>query len=67
MNVLMLLDNPFISDARVEKEALSLIEFGVEVTVACTKEENLPNNENRNGITIFRCFSDFFNSPLKFL
>ena len=61
----MILDNPFVSDARVEKEALSLIDFGAEVTVACTKDEKLPNSDNRNGIHIIRCISDFFNSPFK--
>ena len=65
MKVLMLLDNPFVSDARVEKEAISLLDFGIEVTVACTQDENLPNLDKRNGISINRCISNFFNAPFK--
>lgn len=52
--VLMLLDNPFKSDARVEKEALSLIKAGYSVKVICLANPLLPEFEERNAISIHR-------------
>ena len=49
MQVLMLLDNPFVSDVRVDKEAASLSKYGASVTVACSMENDLPYKEIRNG------------------
>jgi glycosyltransferase involved in cell wall biosynthesis len=64
-NVLMLLDNPFKSDARVEKEAISLVKAGYTVTVLAVKDSALPELETRDGYTIKRMFTWQFNSPLK--
>ncbi len=65
IKVLMLLDNPLKSDARVEKEAISLVEAGYAVTVFAVEDAALPNEELRDGYTIRRVFSWLFNSPLK--
>jgi glycosyltransferase involved in cell wall biosynthesis len=61
----MLLDNTFVSDARVEKEAQSLIENGASVSVWCENSNSLPINEIRNGIHIVRCINPTLYSPLK--
>jgi hypothetical protein len=61
----MLLDNTFVSDARVEKEAQSLIENGASVSVWCENSNSLPINEMRNGIHIVRCINPTLYSPLK--
>lgn len=50
----MLLDNDFMSDNRVEKEAISLIAAGYSVEVLCLKGGGLPENEQRNSIRITR-------------
>ena len=44
--VVMLLDNPFLSDVRVYKEATALIEQDVFVTVLCTIDDALPEKKN---------------------
>jgi glycosyltransferase involved in cell wall biosynthesis len=61
--VVMLLDNPFLSDSRVEKEADSLINSGFEVIVYCVSDDQLPAEENRNGIVIKRILNLFFQKP----
>ena len=61
--VVMLLDNPFISDSRVEKEADSLINSGFEVLIYCISDDHLPAEENRNGIIIKRILNLFFQKP----
>ena len=58
--VVMLLDNPLISDSRVEKEAVSFINSGFNVIVYCVSDKNLPSEETRNGIAIKRILSTFF-------
>lgn len=63
--VVMLLDNSFKADARVEKEAIALIKEGYEVVVLCTEENGLPDSENRNGIVITRCLKEGYNAPLR--
>jgi glycosyltransferase involved in cell wall biosynthesis len=65
IKVIMLLDNPFVSDARVEKEAVALIEHGAIVTVWCEKSDSLPINDDRNGIAISRCVDPILYSPFK--
>ncbi len=50
----MLLDNAFLSDNRVEREAISLIAAGYSVEVVCLKGAGLPENEQRNSIRITR-------------
>jgi alpha-maltose-1-phosphate synthase len=60
--ILMLLDNPFTSDRRVQREATSLNEAGFSVTVICTLGRDNPIKENCNGVSIYRLFSaDIFN------
>lgn len=58
MNIAMLLDNPFIHDKRVYKEAKSLINNGHGVTVICQKdyEGKLPVEDNIDGIKVRRLF-----------
>ncbi len=65
MKIVMLLDNPFVSDTRVEKEASALINFGASVTVIATINNNSPKTEERNGIRIIRLLGEDFNSPLR--
>lgn len=65
VKVLMLLDNPFSSDARVEKEAATLIHAGAKVIVVCTKKKGLPEQEVRDGITILRWIEEGYNAPLR--
>lgn len=66
VRVLMLLDNAFDSDQRVEKEAASMLDQGMEVTVLAMAETTLPAHEQRaNGLLIERFSSDFLISPLR--
>lgn len=51
----MLLANPFTHDARVEREARTLVGLGHEVTVFCSAALGLPAEETRTGIRIVRC------------
>lgn len=50
----MLLENEFPQDDRVEKEAMSLINNGFNVSILCPTFTNRTNYENFNGIDIFR-------------
>ncbi len=61
----MLLDNSFQSDARVEKEAKTLISHGAHVTVFCIKDDDLPAHEQRDGYGIVRCIEHGYNAPLR--
>jgi hypothetical protein len=63
--ILMLLDNPFISDLRVNKEALSLVKVGFHVTIVCTKQNELAEEENIDGIEIKRWIGSFYMHPLR--
>lgn len=63
--VIMLLDNPFVSDARVEKEAIALINNGANVSVWCEIDDSLHNEEIRNQISIKRRINPILSSPLK--
>ncbi len=54
MNVLMLLDEEFPPDSRVEKEAISLMNDGHNVTIACYTRKNAPTRETYNGIEVRR-------------
>ncbi|WP_061320768.1 glycosyltransferase family 4 protein [Clostridium botulinum] len=58
MKVAMLLDNSFINDKRVYKEAQTLVKNGFDVTVICKNEidESLPKEEEIEGIKIKRLF-----------
>ncbi|OFZ41776.1 MAG: hypothetical protein A3D92_12830 [Bacteroidetes bacterium RIFCSPHIGHO2_02_FULL_44_7] len=61
----MLLDNPFVSDARVEKEIEALQYAGAKITVICENKGSEPSEEKRNGIQILRCLDDRYNAPLR--
>ena len=63
--ILMLLDNSFVSDARVEKEAESLLAIGASLTVGCLIEKGLPEEELRDGYKILRIIEDGFNAPMR--
>jgi hypothetical protein len=63
--ILMLLDNPFTSDSRVNKEALSLIKADFHVTIVCTKQNGLAEEENIDGIEIKRWIGNFYMHPLR--
>lgn len=65
MKILMLLDNEFASDIRVEKEAMDLIAAGHTVSVMCLIHEELPSEDERNGIRILRRFPDEIKSPFR--
>lgn len=52
--ILMVLDHPFPSDARVENEAVSLINAGYEVGLLALSSDDRPAEENHLGISIFR-------------
>ena len=65
LSILMLLDNPFVSDARVEKEVASLTSLGVNLTIVGTISKNTSPIEQRNGYLIRRELSEIVFSPLK--
>jgi len=54
MKILMLLDGEFPPDDRVEKEALSLMACGYEVSIACYTRKDRPAFENYKGIQLYR-------------
>jgi len=54
MNILMILDEEFPPDDRVEKEAVSLIKAGNTVSLMCMNYGNLSEKEEYNGIFIKR-------------
>ena len=61
----MLLDNPVISDNRVEKEIESLYKHLRVESVLALKEDNLIETEIKNGIEINRIIDPIVKSPLK--
>lgn len=62
----MVLDNPFESDMRVEKEINSLLTAGIKVSLFCQIKEGLEEKEVLdNGLTIHRHFDNFFQHPLR--
>jgi len=54
MKILMLLDGEFPPDDRVEKEALSLMACGYQVSMACYTRKGRPAFENYKGIQLYR-------------
>jgi glycosyltransferase involved in cell wall biosynthesis len=63
--ILMLLDNPFRSDARPEKEANSLMQAGYEVSIWTEVSDQLPVEEDRGGLKIRRVLDPIFKHPLR--
>lgn len=62
--VAMLLDNPFVNDARVYKEAKSLVDNGFEVTIYCQESQDVPEEEKKDGILIKRVFPFYLGTTL---
>ena len=54
MRILMVLDNEFPPDIRVEKEAKTLINAGHEVSIACLTRQNRTTSEDINQIRVYR-------------
>jgi glycosyltransferase involved in cell wall biosynthesis len=54
MKILMLLEGEFPPDDRVEKEALSLMACGYQVSIACYTRKERPAFENYKGIQLYR-------------
>ena len=52
MKILMILENTFPPDVRVEKEIKSLIEAGHQIVLACSSPASNNDEENWNGATI---------------
>ncbi len=53
-DVCMVVNNQLWNDARVKKEAASVVKMGFSVTVIAYPEEGAPEREEREGITIIR-------------
>lgn len=61
----MILDNPLISDKRVEKEALTLKEAGFSLKIYATVESGLPGTTHiHSNIEVKRCIGSWLNRPL---
>lgn len=54
MHILMLLDNYYTGDPRVEKEANTLLSFGYNVSIVCFRGSKLEEFQILNGIKIYR-------------
>ncbi len=52
--VAMLLTNPFVVDARVAREARTLVELGHEVTIHAVAADGLPDGEVQSGVFVVR-------------
>lgn len=60
----MLLDNPFQSDARVEREIASLIKAGYTVTLFALQNQDLEEKEVIGRLTVYRILNPIIKSPL---
>ncbi len=71
MKIVMLLDNSYTNDGRVEREAESLAAAANNVVLFCVKNSMLPDNEIRNSVVIKRIFDpqlhDFWKTNLLFI
>lgn len=54
--IVMLLDNPYTNDRRVQREAETLAKAGYSICLLCTKAKGVPENEEINGVNIIRVF-----------
>src|SRR3989344_4865045 len=59
MKVCMVVNNPFINDSRVLREAKTLSKNGYKVTVYATKGKRLPNQERINQVIIKKLVSRY--------
>jgi glycosyltransferase involved in cell wall biosynthesis len=58
MNVVMLLDNPFVNDLRVYREAKSIVAMGHRLVLVGLRKKGLPFSETVDGIEIKRLLDD---------
>ncbi len=63
LKVIMLLDNPYGPDFRVEKEALRLLQLGWEVDIYAVENTSLPQTESKDGYQVFRKITLAINHP----
>lgn len=54
--VLMLLDNPYVNDRRVQRESEALAEQGYAVTLVCCVKSGCPEHETVSGVEVVRLF-----------
>jgi glycosyltransferase involved in cell wall biosynthesis len=70
IKIVMLLDNPYTNDGRVEREAETLAAAGYKVLLFCVKNQAHPNHEIINGVVVRRVFDpeihDFWKTSLVF-
>lgn len=64
--VLVLLDNSFVSDNRVERELDSLRDHGFEAQLVCLKSDYLPPEEKSNGYLVKRILPNDLLKPFIF-
>lgn len=55
-HTVMLLDNPFVADRRVFREATALVKAGFPVKLFAVKDSSLPDEEIISGVTVKRIF-----------
>ncbi|HNQ67623.1 MAG TPA: glycosyltransferase [Bacteroidales bacterium] len=58
MNILFLLDNSFINDRRVYREAKSLVKAGFNINLIAVKSDIVPEYEEIDGIKVHRILGD---------
>ena len=56
--ILILLDNNFTNDRRVNREAKTLVDSGYSVDLVCIKDKNLPEKELIDGINVLRWLNE---------
>jgi glycosyltransferase involved in cell wall biosynthesis len=54
--ILMLLDNPYTNDRRVEREAETIAAAGYNITLLACKASTVPDSDLKNGVKIERIF-----------
>lgn len=59
MKIAMLLDNPFMNDLRVYREAKELTLAGYDVSIFCLKDDKLPAEEMIDGFRVKRVFPQY--------
>jgi glycosyltransferase involved in cell wall biosynthesis len=59
LKIAMLLDNDFVNDRRVQREAQTLVSVGYDLTLYAVKSESLPEEEVANGVKVKRIFDPF--------
>jgi glycosyltransferase involved in cell wall biosynthesis len=65
LRVLMLLDNPFTNDRRVQREAGALSAAGYRVDLLCMQHPDLPEHEVRDHCNVYRILPEALKDPKK--